>query len=332
MRIRPVLLLAGLSLGSGLLMSSAAFAQVSIGVSINVAPPELPVYEQPEIPGPGYLWSPGYWAWGDTDYYWVPGTWVLAPQPGYLWTPGYWGWADGAYLWHGGYWGTQVGFYGGVNYGYGYGGRGYEGGEWRGGSFYYNRSVNHIGENVHITNVYNKTVINNVTVNRVSFNGGNGGIAAQATAAERAEAGERHLPPVADQTRHEQAARSNPQLRAATNHGAPPIAATAHAGSFSGPGVIGARGATAVTTRSAVPVHQGEIHAAPAHTAPPQPALTHAGPPPAPSAQISAHESKPTLQGPPGGVHAPPAAPPHAEQKGTPERPVEHANEHEHEH
>ena len=94
--------------------------------SVNVPPPELPVYDQPPIPGDGYVWTPGYWAWGDDiqDYYWVPGTWVPAPEPEYLWTPGYWAATGVAFFWHPGYWGPHVGFYGGVNYGYGYGGRG----------------------------------------------------------------------------------------------------------------------------------------------------------------------------------------------------------------
>ncbi|HMH88110.1 MAG TPA: YXWGXW repeat-containing protein, partial [Steroidobacteraceae bacterium] len=76
-------------------------AQV-ISVSVNIAPPELPIYDQPPIPGDGYLWTPGYWAWGDDiqDYYWVPGAWVEAPQPDYLWTPGYWAFGNGVYLWH----------------------------------------------------------------------------------------------------------------------------------------------------------------------------------------------------------------------------------------
>src|SRR5271163_222844 len=156
------------------LLALPAFSMAqSLSVSVNVAPPELPVYEQPPIPEDGYLWTPGYWAWGDDiqDYYWVPGTWVLAPQAGYLWTPGYWGWQGGVILWYGGNWGPHVGFYGGVNYGYGYGGSGYEGGYWQGGHLYYNTAVVNVGT-VHITNVYNKTVINNVTVNRVSYNGG----------------------------------------------------------------------------------------------------------------------------------------------------------------
>ena len=61
-----------------------------------------------------------------------PGVWVRPPQVGLLWTPGYWGWGGGAYLFHAGYWGPHVGFYGGVNYGFGYGGVGFGGGRWVG--------------------------------------------------------------------------------------------------------------------------------------------------------------------------------------------------------
>ena len=125
------------------LLPALSMAQVGVSVSVNLAPPELPVYEQPPIPGDGYLWAPGYWYWSDDaqDYYWVPGTWVEAPEPGLLWTPGYWGSDGGAFLWHPGWWGPHVGFYGGVNYGYGYGGNGYEGGYWQQNHFYYNRNV-----------------------------------------------------------------------------------------------------------------------------------------------------------------------------------------------
>ena len=175
------------------------------------------------VPAPGYIWTPGYWAWADDGYYWVPGTWVEAPEPGLLWTPGYWGWVDGLYVWHEGYWGPHVGFYGGVNYGFGYVGHGYEGGYWDHGAFRYNRAVNNIHENVHITNVYNRTV-SSTSVNRVSFNGGNGGIQARPAAEELAAEHERHVTPVYAQQHHEEGARSNPQLRASFNHGSPPIA------------------------------------------------------------------------------------------------------------
>src|SRR5271167_2831335 len=84
----------------------SAPASAAVGVVITVAPPPLPIYEQPICPGDGYLWTPGYWAWGDDfdDYYWVPGTWVLAPEVGFLWTPGWWGWGDGGFAFYDGYW------------------------------------------------------------------------------------------------------------------------------------------------------------------------------------------------------------------------------------
>jgi hypothetical protein len=234
-----------------------SMAQVGVEISVNVPPPELPIYDQPPIPGDGYLWTPGYWAWSDDDqdYYWVPGTWVLAPQPGFLWTPGYWVFRGGVFFWNIGYWGPQVGFYGGVNYGHGYGGRGYEGGYWQGNRLYYNRSVTNIS-NTNITNVYNKTVVNNVTVNRVSYNGGTGGLRAEPTAAETAAAHERHLQALPAQQQHMQAARSNPALRASANHGNPPVAATPRPGAFSGAGVVPAHpGTMTVVPMSAPPEH-----------------------------------------------------------------------------
>jgi len=77
--LRCVFLLAGL-----LLVSSAALAQVSIGVSVRIGPPPLPVYEQPACPGEGFIWIPGYWAWGPDGYFCVRGTWVIAPRVGFL--------------------------------------------------------------------------------------------------------------------------------------------------------------------------------------------------------------------------------------------------------
>ena len=225
------------------LLPLSAFAFVSVGISVNFAPPPLPVYVQPPCPVVGWIWTPGYWAWDDDDYYWVPGTWVAPPEVGYLWTPGYWGWNEGVYLWHAGYWGPNVGFYGGVNYGYGYGGVGFEGGYWRGGAFYYNRSVSNLSE-VHVTNVYNRTVVNNVTVvNRVSYNGGNGGISARPRPDELAAEHERHVAFTSVQREHEHMAASNRDLRASVNEGRPRIAATARPTAFTGRGVIAARAA-----------------------------------------------------------------------------------------
>jgi hypothetical protein len=227
-----------------LTMPTASVAQ--IGIAISIGPPALPVYEQPPCPAEGYLWTPGYWAYDYdiSDYYWVPGTWVLAPQVGFLWTPGWWGWGGGAFLFHEGYWGPHVGFYGGISYGFGYFGNGYEGGRWDHDHFYYNRTVNNVNvTNIH--NTYNTTVINNTTVNRVSYNGGNGGISARPTSEEERFANDRHIAPIAAQTEHAQAARSNPQMRASVNQGRPSIAATPRPGAFNDRAAVPAREAGA---------------------------------------------------------------------------------------
>jgi len=209
-----------------LALPTTSFA--GIFVSITVAPPLLPVYVQPVCPGPEYIWTPGYWAYGHDGYYWVPGTWVLAPRVGFLWTPGYWGFVGGFYGWHPGYWGPHVGFYGGVNYGFGYSGVGFGGGMWVGEHFSYNTAVTNVNTTIVHNTYVNKTVINNnTTVNRTSFNGPNG-IAAQPTAEERAASREQHVAPTAAQISHQNRASMNRAQLASVNHGRPANLATTH--------------------------------------------------------------------------------------------------------
>jgi hypothetical protein len=232
--------LAALAALAALPQKADAGVFIGVGVSVGVPPPPLPIYEQPLIPGPGYIWTPGYWAWDGDEYYWVPGTWVPAPFYGALWTPCYWGWDNGFYVFHPGYWGNRVGFYGGINYGWGYTGVGYAGGYWGHRGFYYNRAVNHI-DNVRITNVYNRTVINN-NVTRVSYNGGRGGVAMHATPQQMAFAHHARMGPIPAQQRQMDLARHDPALRLSTNHGLPPIAATQRPGAFNAANAIPARG------------------------------------------------------------------------------------------
>lgn len=146
--------------------------QGSVTIKTQEAPPPLPDYVQPACPGDGYIWTPGYWSWTTDGYYWVPGVWVLPPAIDLLWTPGYWGFYSDFYGWHPGYWGAQVGYYGGINYGFGYFGTGFYGGRWEGGHFRYNTAVWRVGKNVHNTYV-NKVNINNSS-SRTSFNGSGG--------------------------------------------------------------------------------------------------------------------------------------------------------------
>jgi len=236
----------------------------------------------------------------------VPGTWVQPPQVGFLWTPGYWGFVNGVYAFNAGYWGPHIGFYGGVNYGYGYVGVGFAGGHWDGGRFAYNTAVTNVNVTV-IHNTYNQTVVNNVTVNRVSYNGGAGGVAAVPTAQERAVAQEHHVPPTPVQVQHAHA-----------NGGHPAIAATAKPAVFNGPGVVAAHGAPPLPASKAV----AENSAAGAHP-PGQPAVhanTYAPPPAvragAPAAQAPHGAAPPVSYARPPAAKAPPAPPkPQPQQK-----------------
>ena len=185
-------------------------------------PPPLPEYNQPPCPQDGDMWTPGYWAWQSTGYYWVPGAWVEAPYQGALWTPGYWGYSHGRYAFFHGYWGPHIGFYGGINYGFGYVGLGYQGGYWNDGHFRYNRAVNNVNVTI-VHNVYNRTVINNRVENRVSFNGGSGGIEVRPRLAELAALREPHAGPMKTQLEIRHAASENRAQFAADNHGRPAV-------------------------------------------------------------------------------------------------------------
>jgi hypothetical protein len=158
----------------------------------NTPPPPLPDSDQPPCSEDGDLWTPGYWAWNGTAYYWVPGAWVAPPRVGVLWTPGYWAFVDTVYVFHRGYWGPQVGYYGGINYRFGYGGVGFVGGRWIGNSFAYNRAITNVNANV-IHNSYDEAVAHHVAFNGVSYNGGPGGTTAVPTAQEKLAAAQLRL-------------------------------------------------------------------------------------------------------------------------------------------
>jgi hypothetical protein len=204
---------------------ASAIAGAQISITVTTAPPVLPVYEQPPCPEDGYMWVPGYWAWGDEDgYYWVPGEWVPAPYTGALWTPPWWGWDNGRYRFHEGYWGDDVGYYGGIDYGHGYMGEGFVGGEWRNGRFAYNTAVMRVNRRV-VRNVYvNQTIVRERTISnnrRIAYNGGPGGIRHEPTPIERRGMSGRHTALTPVQQQRIQAARADRDSYAKANNGRP---------------------------------------------------------------------------------------------------------------
>ena len=203
----------------------------------------MPLYEQPAIPGKGYLWVPGIWAWRKSvpDYFWVPGTWVQPPKAGLLWTPPYWSRVDGGYSFHGGYWATEVGFYGGIAYGYGYDRNGYHGGRWEKGVFSYNRAVNNVGS-LDIDDLYDQAAAADDGAMRVSFNRGRKETEARATKQQEALASVEHAGATVQQQKHFELAAMDRSLYSKLNNGKPAVAATTHSGVFDGAGVTRSTG------------------------------------------------------------------------------------------
>jgi hypothetical protein len=258
-----------------------ASSYAGVFISVGFAPPVLPVYVQPVCPEPGLMWTPGYWSYGEDGYYWVPGAWVPAPYVGALWTPGYWGWSGGMYMFHDGYWGPHIGYYGGVNYGFGYGGIGFAGGIWRGGFFSYNTAVMHVGMG---GGWGNRVYVDHAIVERgfvardshVAFSGGPGGIRHDPSPEERIAEHDQHHAPSAIQVNHAAAARADRTSYARANGGHPATAAVARP--------LGAPHA-GVAEHGAVAAHPGpaarpmqESRPAPAYHASPAAPHTEAAP------------------------------------------------------
>lgn len=288
----------------------------AVFVSVTIAPPALPVYAQPLCPGPDYIWMPGYWGYGPFGYYWIPGTWVLAPEPGLLWTPGYWAFEDGLYVWHAGYWGPDVGFYGGVDYGFGYFGNGFVGGEWTGRHFRYNRAVMDVDPAVERDTYVDRRVIRNAAAHRASFNGP-GGVQARPTAAESAAAHEHHFAPTAVQQAHRRTASENRNNFVSVNHGRPAVLATSRP--------------TAAPVNRAAPATRAAVNRPPAARTPiapnrpatrPQPTRPPVANRPSAAANRPPAEARPPVVSRPAAPSRPPAnhaAPPRHQQAQQPQ-------------
>jgi hypothetical protein len=199
-------------------------SQAGVFISVGFAPPVLPVYVQPDCPQPGLMWTPGYWAYGPDGYFWVPGAWVPAPYEGALWTPGYWGWSNGLFVFHEGYWGRHIGYYGGVNYGFGYFGIGFAGGEWRGHDFFYNTAVMHVDHRFIRSTFEDRGRMERGFVDRnsrVAFSGGPGGIRHDPAPEERMAEHEQHMAKTSFQQQHQNSAMGDRNSYARNNGGRP---------------------------------------------------------------------------------------------------------------
>src|SRR5689334_9202392 len=73
-------------------------------VLVTEAPPPVRVETRTVAPGPGYVWTSGYWRWNGARYEWVSGSWVLRPRTTALWVEGHWERRPGGWIWIAGHW------------------------------------------------------------------------------------------------------------------------------------------------------------------------------------------------------------------------------------
>src|SRR5207249_5618054 len=71
---------------------------------VTRSPAPVRVETQTVAPGPGYVWTTGYWRWTGADYVWVPGTWVVRPRPAAVWVAGHWVRRPGGWVYVAGHW------------------------------------------------------------------------------------------------------------------------------------------------------------------------------------------------------------------------------------
>jgi hypothetical protein len=75
---------------TALFLASSACAAPQGRIYVRVGPP-APIVETAIVaPGPGYIWTPGFYRWDGAAYLWLPGRYVRPPRPRAAWVPGHW--------------------------------------------------------------------------------------------------------------------------------------------------------------------------------------------------------------------------------------------------
>lgn len=74
------------------------------GVYVRVAPPPPRYGVVGVAPGPGFVWTDGYWDWRGGNWFWVGGNWVRPPRPGAVWVTPHWVHYGGRYRFVRGHW------------------------------------------------------------------------------------------------------------------------------------------------------------------------------------------------------------------------------------
>jgi hypothetical protein len=101
MNTRMLVLFAALS---GLLVAGCSSVNDHSALVVNEAPPPPKVETVGIAPSSNYDWVAGRWAYRDSAWNWVPGSWQPRPRPNAAWIPGHWDQTDHSWTWTPGHW------------------------------------------------------------------------------------------------------------------------------------------------------------------------------------------------------------------------------------
>ena len=92
-------------LAAAFVMAATLFTGCAGAVVVRYGPPPPPRYGVVGVaPGPGFVWTEGFYDWRGGAYMWVPGRWMRPPRPRAVWVPGAWMQGRHGYAFHRGYW------------------------------------------------------------------------------------------------------------------------------------------------------------------------------------------------------------------------------------
>src|SRR5262245_52374058 len=92
---------------AAMLIAGAALTACGGGgyyTSVRYGPPAPRYGVVGYAPGPGYVWTDGYWDWRANNWYWVGGRWQRPPRGGAVWVSPTWRNYGGRWRMHRGYW------------------------------------------------------------------------------------------------------------------------------------------------------------------------------------------------------------------------------------
>lgn len=92
-------------LAAGLVLAGAILTGCAGGAYVVAAGPPAPRYGvMGYAPGPGYIWTEGFYDLRGASWVWVPGAWRRPPRPGRVWVAPVWVRAGSGWRFHRGYW------------------------------------------------------------------------------------------------------------------------------------------------------------------------------------------------------------------------------------